>query len=374
MKILTVVGARPQFIKAATVSRAIQRFNAESLARGGCCALHEVIVHTGQHFDSNMSGAFFQELDIPQPCCNLGISNQNHGAATGRMLEAVEERLLQERPDWMLVYGDTNSTLAGALAAVKQRIPIAHVEAGLRSQNPEMPEEINRVLTDRISSVLFCPTESAVENLRREGFPHIAQANIPQHVENVGDVMYDAVLSYRDSALRSISLSKWGLTERRYSLCTLHRQENTDNLDRLGSIFSALREIARDLPVVLPMHPRTRHRLHAEGVLDWIDGLTVLNPLPYLDIQRLQMGAQVILTDSGGVQKEAYFNGTPCVTLRDETEWVETVDAGWNYLAGTESSAIVEAARTRQQPKSEHGVGFGDGHAADAIVKRLAER
>ena len=305
MKILTILGARPQFIKAATVSRAIRAHNAGVQASGQGQPIEEIIVHTGQHFDANMSDVFFEQLDIPQPHYNLGIANLNHGAMTGRMLEAIEGRILDERPDWVLVYGDTNSTLAGALAAAKHQVPVAHVEAGLRSHNPNMPEEINRILTDRISTLLLCPTQTAVDNLQCEGFPYPAPGKVQQRIENVGDVMYDAVLYYRDLARERISLDSWGLTEKGYALCTLHRQENTDDPERLGNILAALREIARELPVVFPLHPRTRNRLTQDMALGLLDGLTVIEPLPYLEMQRLQMSANVILTDVGAGVKPA---------------------------------------------------------------------
>lgn len=371
MKILTILGARPQFIKAATVSRAIRAHNAAVQASGQGQPIEEIIVHTGQHFDANMSDVFFEQLDIPQPHYNLGIANLNHGAMTGRMLEAIEARILDERPDWVLVYGDTNSTLAGALAAAKHQVPVAHVEAGLRSHNPNMPEEINRILTDRISTLLLCPTQTAVDNLHREGFPYPAPGKVQQRIENVGDVMYDAVLYYRDLARERISLDTWGLTDKGYALCTLHRQENTDDPSRLRNIFIALREIARETRVIIPLHPRTRHRLQHDNTLDCLDGMTVMEPLPYLELQRLQMSARLILTDSGGMQKEAYFHGVPCITLRDETEWVETVDAGWNRLVGAHVSSIVAAYRNANKPSTAAASFYGEGRAAFAMLQKL---
>jgi UDP-GlcNAc3NAcA epimerase len=300
MKILTVIGARPQFIKAATVSRAIREHNS---AESGT-PIHEVIVHTGQHFDANMSEVFFEQLDIPRPDHHLGIASLSHGAMTGRMLEGIESLIQHEHPDWVLVYGDTNSTLAGALAAAKLQVPVAHVEAGLRSYNPAMPEEINRVLTDRISTLLLCPTQTAVDNLHREGFPFPTPRRGKQRIEQVGDVMYDAVLHYRDHARERISLDTWGLEDQSYALCTLHRQENTDDPERLSAILAALRDIARELPVVLPLHPRTRQKLEQQGALAMLDRLRIVDPLPYLEMQRLQMSARLILTDSGGMQNE----------------------------------------------------------------------
>ena len=374
MKILTILGARPQFIKAATVSRAIRAHNAAVQASGQGQTIEEIIVHTGQHFDANMSDVFFEQLDIPQPHYNLGIANLNHGAMTGRMLEAIEARILDERPDWVLVYGDTNSTLAGALAAAKHQVPVAHVEAGLRSHNPNMPEEINRVLTDRISTLLLCPTQTAVDNLQCEGFPFKAPGKVQQRIENVGDVMYDAVLYYRDLARERISLDTWGLTEKGYALCTLHRQENTDVHARLNAILTALRQISRDLPVVLPLHPRTRGKLAQNYNSSALSGLTVIEPLPYLEIQRLEMSARVILTDSGGMQKEAFFHQIPCITLRDETEWVETVKAGRNQLVGADQEKIYQAFRDSKSHDQQMNRLYGDGNAAMQIVGMLKRR
>ena len=366
-KILTILGARPQFIKAATISRAIQ-------ARDD---IEEIIVHTGQHFDANMSEVFFEQLDIPKPHHNLSIASLGHGAMTGRMLEHIEALIQQEQPDWVLVYGDTNSTLAGALAAAKLQVPVAHVEAGLRSHNPAMPEEINRVLTDRISTLLLCPTETAVNNLKHEGFPFAAtganKAQQKQRIENIGDVMYDAVLYYRERAKEQVSLESFQLQEKAYALCTLHRQENTDNPARLNSILSALRSIAKDMPVVLPLHPRTKAKLAQQSNKDALKGLTILDPVPYLEMQRLQMSAKLILTDSGGMQKEAYFHQVPCITLRDETEWVETVEAGWNQLVGANENAIVQATQDAQQlPPAQNVLLYGNGNAAIEIVELLA--
>lgn len=365
IKILTILGARPQFIKAATVSRAIK-------ARGD---IEEVIVHTGQHFDANMSDVFFEQLDIPKPHHNLGIASLGHGAMTGRMLEQIETLIQQEQPDWVLVYGDTNSTLAGALAAAKLQVPVAHVEAGLRSHNPAMPEEINRVLTDRISTLLLCPTQTAVNNLKHEGFPFPAtsknKSQQKQRIENIGDVMYDAVLYYRERAKEQISLDAFDLSHQNYALCTLHRQENTDDTKRLSIILRALREIAKDLPVVLPLHPRTKAKIEQQHNADALNGITVLEPLPYLEIQRLQMSARLILTDSGGMQKEAYFHQVPCITLRDETEWVETVEAGWNQLVGASAAQILSAWRNANPPSAQTENLYGDGHAAEQVLSNF---
>jgi UDP-GlcNAc3NAcA epimerase len=288
------------------------------------------------------------------------------------MLEGVETLIQQERPDWVLVYGDTNSTLAGALAAAKLHVPVAHVEAGLRSHNPSMPEEINRVLTDRVSSLLLCPTRRAVDNLGAEGFPFLAVGG-KQRIERVGDVMYDAVRYYADRARAEVSLERFGLVEKGYALCTLHRQENTDDPRRLVAILSALRTLALERPVVLPLHPRTRLKIAALEERNLLDGLTVLDPLPYLEMQRLQMDAQLILTDSGGMQKEAYFHGVPCITLRDETEWVETVEAGWNQLVGADGERILSAWRTAVVPGNQTDHLYGDGDAAEKVLIELAQ-
>jgi UDP-GlcNAc3NAcA epimerase len=366
LKILTVLGARPQFIKAATVSRAIK-------ARDD---MKEIIVHTGQHFDANMSQVFFEQLDIPQPHYNLQIAGLSHGAMTGRMLEGIEKLIQSEKPDWVLVYGDTNSTLAGTLAAAKLHVPVAHVEAGLRSHNPAMPEEINRVLTDRVSNLLLCPTPTAVSNLQKEGFPFPANgfaAEIrTQHIANIGDVMFDAVLYYRERAQQQVSLEAFGLQHQGYALCTLHRQENTDVPERLSNILSALREIAKDVPVVLPLHPRTKSKLEQQHHSKLLVGLNILEPLPYLEMQRLQMSAKLVLTDSGGMQKEAYFHRVPCITLRDETEWVETVEAGWNQLVGADTNKIISAANTALGPDREAEDLYGDGSAAQKIAALLS--
>ncbi len=354
MRILTVIGARPQFIKASAVSRAIQ----QSHAHGS--PLQEVILHTGQHFDANMSQVFFDELSIPSPAYHLGIAGLSHGAMTGRMLEGIEAVLVKEKPDAVLVYGDTNSTLAGALAAAKLHIPVAHVEAGLRSFNKRMPEEVNRVLTDHVSDALFCPTPAAVSNLEREG--------VESGVHLVGDVMYDVTLYYRRLARANHNLEKWGLADKNYALCTVHRAENTDDPARLSGILAALREIAKEVPVVLPLHPRTRSVIKNSGEADALLGLTVVPPVSYLEMLRLEMSAMAILTDSGGVQKEAFFHRVPCITLRDETEWVETVEMGWNVLAGADRDAIV-CAWHGSNARVEAGQVYGDGDAAGRVVE-----
>lgn len=366
MKLLTALGARPQFIKAATVSRAITAHD----------GFEEIIVHTGQHFDANMSDVFFEQLDIPRPHHNLQIAGLSHGAMTGRMLEGIETLIEHEQPDWVLVYGDTNSTLAGALAAAKLHIPVAHVEAGLRSHNPAMPEEINRVLVDRVSSLLLCPTKTAEKNLTVEGFPFSTIGSngtrAPQRIVNTGDVMFDAVLYYRERAKEYISLGAFGLTHRNYVLCTLHRQENTDNPKRLQNILNTLREIAKDVQLVLPLHPRTRLKIEQQHELNALDGLRILEPLPYLEMQRLQMSARAILTDSGGMQKEAYFHQVPCITLRDETEWLETVEAGWNQIVGADPDKILEAWRIAGNPTGHTPNLYGAGNAAHHILETLS--
>ena len=361
MRVLTVIGARPQFIKAATVSRTFKSSG----------DIEEMIIHTGQHFDANMSQVFFDQLEIPQPHHNLKISGLNHGAMTGRMLEGIESLIQKEKPNWVLVYGDTNSTLAGALAAAKLHIPVAHVEAGLRSNNFSMPEEINRILTDRISRLLLCPTQIALNNLKDEGFPFLSNGNRIQSIINIGDVMYDAVSFYRERALQQISLEAFGLKHQGYALCTIHRQENTDSPQRLGNILSGLRSIAKHLPVMLPLHPRTIAKIEQQLDPKVLDGLCILGPLPYLEMQRLEMSAKIILTDSGGVQKEACFYGVPCITLRDETEWIETVETGWNCLVGADKDKIFSAFENISIPESGVPTDYGDGKAAEKILKTL---
>ena len=356
LKLVTIVGARPQFIKAASVSRAIrERFSG---------VVEEVIVHTGQHYDENMSKVFFDELDIPRPSYNLEIAGGGHGAMTGRMLEAIENVLLKQRPDWVLIYGDTNSTLAGALAAVKLHIPVAHVEAGLRSFNMRMPEEVNRILADRVSQLLFCPTAAAITNLANEG--------INAGVHNVGDVMFDAALYYRQRAwTNSTALIKFGLEPGQYALATCHRAENTDDPKRLNGIVAALAEISNTLPLILPLHPRTRALLATNKLEGKLGNVKVVDPLPFLDMVALEQYAKVILTDSGGVQKEACFFGVPCITLRDETEWVETVEMGWNRIVGSDTQKILSAYKTVSKPRSGAPAVYGNGNAAEKIIQIL---
>jgi UDP-GlcNAc3NAcA epimerase len=313
LKILTIVGARPQFIKAAAVSRAIQE------SKG----LSEVMVHTGQHFDAGMSDVFFDELNIPTPRHYLDIHGGSHGDMTGRMLIAIEPIMMAENPDWVIVYGDTNSTLAGALVASKLHIPVAHVEAGLRSFNRRMPEELNRVVTDHLSALHLCPTKDAVKNLTNEG--------ITKGVHHVGDVMFDAtIFAARQADGRSNILAEMSLTAGNYAVATVHRAENTDEPDRLGAVIDYLKSCAMRLPVVLPLHPRTEQATRRLGI--GLDGLTVVAPIGYLDMTKLLSSACEVYTDSGGLQKEAYFHRVPCTTLRDETEWTETIAHGWNRL------------------------------------------
>ncbi len=353
--IVTILGARPQFVKAAAVSRVL---------RGS--TIRETIVHTGQHYDHNMSQVFFDELGIPKPDYNLQVSGGGHGAMTGRMLQAIEDILVDTKPDQLLIYGDTNSTLAGALAAVKLHIPIAHVEAGLRSFNIRMPEEVNRILSDRVSSLLLCPTNQAVENLRKEA--------ITEGVHNVGDVMYDVALHYKEKAkIESNALKRLGLEDGNFILATCHRAENTDTTTRLAGILKALAQLSSEQPVVLPLHPRTRKLAHKHGLEKFLASLTVADPLPFLDMVALEQSASVIVTDSGGVQKEAFFYDVPCVTMRDETEWVETLDLGWNTLAGADHEKIVSSVHAFRStpPTLPETLPYGDGQASEKIMGLL---
>ena len=362
MKIATIIGARPQFIKAAVVSRAIAESN--KLVTSNSSLVTELIVHTGQHYDHNMSEVFFKELEIPEPHLNLEVGSGYHGQQTGQMLIKLEEVMLSEKPDWVLVYGDTNSTLAGALAAVKLHIPVAHVEAGLRSFNKSMPEEHNRVLTDHCSDLLFCPTSAAVKNLKIEG--------VTNGVHRVGDVMFDSVLFNTELATkRSKILETLKLQNKAYALATVHRAENTDDSHRLQAIFEALEKISSEgFRVVLPLHPRTRKlydALRFSGAK-----IKIIEPVSYLDMLQLEQQARFILTDSGGVQKEAYWMKVPCSTLRDETEWIETVEAGWNILAGADRDKIVESAKTDHKPSKQYPA-YGDGKAGEKIVDILRQ-
>jgi UDP-GlcNAc3NAcA epimerase len=357
MKIATIIGARPQFVKAATVSRA--------LIKEG---LSEIIIHTGQHFDENMSQVFFDEMEIPAPAYQLSISGLNHGAMTGRMLEKIEEVLLIEKPDYVLVYGDTNSTLAGALAASKLQIPIAHVEAGLRSFEMKMPEEINRILTDRISNLLFCPTQTAVRNLEKEGF-----ANFNCEISNVGDVMYDAVLYYKEKVkARSTIVQKQKLQGKPFVLATLHRAENTNDPARLKAIVEALNEINKQVQVLLPLHPRTRAFIHSQNLTTEI---TVIDPVGYFDMLALLENCSLVATDSGGLQKEAYFFNKFCITLRDQTEWVELLEVGANKLAGADKPLIIRYFKELiSAPFAVKNQLYGNGNASSRIAQLLKKK
>lgn len=389
MKILTILGARPQFIKAGSVSRAIKE-SGRGRESGSECEkrnpsdrtrshshtysqhLNEVIVHTGQHYDNNMSDIFFEQMKIPKPDYNLGVKATTHASMTGQMMEKIEEVALKEKPDWILVYGDTNSTLAGALVAGKLHIKLAHVEAGLRSFNMKMPEEINRILTDRISTILFCPTETAVKNLKDESFPFKLSNNRYQRIINVGDVMQDGAIFYKQYAQKPQSLSL-----ENFILCTVHRAENTDNPERLSNIFAALNEIAEEKQIILPLHPRTKKILEKTQTSHSHSHLNIIDPVGYLEMVWLLEHSSLVMTDSGGLQKEAYFFGKPCITLRDETEWVELVESGANTLAGADKEKIVSSFHQFNQcsNKQIHQSTnlYGDGKASEKIVKELTE-
>jgi len=349
MKIVTVIGARPQFIKASMLSHTLSKASK-------CC---EVIIHTGQHYDSDMSDIFFEELKIPKPAYQLQIAGNSHGAMTGNMIAQIEEVLLKEKPGIVLVYGDTNSTLAGALSAVKLHIPVAHVEAGLRSFNRKMPEEINRILTDQCSSFLFSPTQRAATQLIKEGFS-------PSQIHEVGDIMFDCALRFSD---QSSILDQLKLSPKEYVLATLHRAENTDDPVRLKGYFAGLEEISREIPVVMPLHPRTQKALNLAGLRP-AQTLQIIPPIGYLDMLALEKGAKTILTDSGGVQKEAYFFQVPCLTLRDETEWVELVESGANRLVPPNPQEIVASYRNIQDIDWVPGL-YGDGKASEKISRVL---
>lgn len=368
MKIVTVIGARPQFVKAAVISRAIgEKYRGR---------IEETIVHTGQHYDQNMSDIFFDELSIPKPKYNLEIGSGSHGRQTGEMLIEIEKVLLSDKPDLLMIYGDTNSTIAGALAASKLHIPVAHIEAGLRSFNMLMPEEQNRILSDHLSQYLFCPTDTAISNLVKEGIYNGKQirtsANKPISVQKCGDVMFDAIIYYssRISATPKI-LEQLGVLPNEYALATIHRAENTDDPNRLSEIFKAFSLIADR--IVLSLHPRTK-KFIAEYKMTIPSNVILTEPIGYLDMIALERDARVILTDSGGVQKEAFFVKTPCVTLRDETEWVETVESGWNVLPGIGIDAITTAYRNaiaRDWSSVAQADYFGDGSSAQSILDEV---
>jgi UDP-GlcNAc3NAcA epimerase len=343
-RVLTIVGARPQFIKAAPVSHALR-----------AAGIDEILVHTGQHFDALMSDVFFDELDIPKPAFNLEVNSLGHGAMTGRMLERIEETLLATKPDLVLIYGDTNSTVAGALAASKLHIPVAHVEAGLRSFNRRMPEEINRVVADHLSTMLFCPTATAVANLASEG--------ITKGVHAVGDVMFDTTIAaVKRAEGRSNILQTLGLPPHSYAVSTIHRAENTDDPESFKAVVAWLEKAAKDSPIIMPVHPRTRKLMTSRGIEPV--GVRLVEPLGYLDMAMLVHNATAVYTDSGGLQKEAYFHRVPCVTLRDETEWVETVEAGWNRLWMTDAYVM---------PRTEIA-DYGTGQSATEIARLIAGR
>ena len=351
MKVLSVVGARPQFIKCAPVSRELRKVH------------EEILVHTGQHYDYLLSEVFFRDLGIPAPDYHLDIGSGSHGVQTGRMLAAVEEVIAKEEPDLVLVYGDTNSTLAGALAAAKVHVPVAHVEAGLRSFDRRMPEEVNRVLTDHCSDLLFCPTATAVANLAAEG--------VTAGVHLTGDVMVDALQQNLPLAKeRSTALIDLGLSPKGYFLATVHRASNTDDPAALRAIMDAFARL--DAPVVFPVHPRTRKKFAEYGIRP-AENVRIVEPLPYFDMLAALAGARAVLTDSGGVQKEAYILEVPCVTLRENTEWVETLEDGWNVLVGADAGRIVAEADAAGDARRQHAARFGDGHAAARIAAIIRE-
>ncbi len=351
IKIITILGARHQFIKAGSVSREILKYN----------NIKEVIVHTGQHYDTNMSDIFFDEMKIPKPDYFLGIGGKSHGAMTGQMIEKIEEVCLKEKPDWVMVYGDTNSTLAGAIVASKLHIKLAHIEAGLRSFNMKMPEEVNRILTDRVSQILFCPTSIAVQNLHNEGFD-----KFDIKIINSGDVMLDGAMFYKDLAVKPPCNIKDN-----YILCTIHRAENTDDENRLKNIFEALNEIAKDRQIVLPLHPRTKKILQTLCIDT--KNLTLIDPVGYLEMVWLIDNCSLVMTDSGGLQKEAYFFKKSCITLRDETEWVELVENGFNTLVGANKEKIIEAYKMNSEFQNIELDLYGKADASEKIIKELLE-
>ncbi len=355
MKLLTILGARPQFVKAASLSRAIKKHE----------QLKEIIVHTGQHFDANMSDIFFEEMEIPKPDYNLNINGLSHGAMTGQMLEKLEEVMQKEKPDVVLVYGDTNSTLAGALAAKKLHIKVAHVEAGLRSYNMQMPEEVNRILTDRMSDWLFCPTDAAINNLKNEGYN-----NINCKVVKTGDVMEDAAMFYAEQAsLKSNIIQTLGLKNKLFILATIHRAENTDNLENLSSIIAAFNELNKTCHVILPLHPRTRKIITQQQLKIHF---TCIEPIGYFDMISLLQNCSLVITDSGGLQKEAFFFRKFCITTRLETEWVELVENGYNAIVGANHQKIIQQANIfLHQPYAMVKNLYGKGNACENICEAL---
>lgn len=359
MKVLTVVGARPQFIKTVPMTAALKA--------KGC---EQVIAHTGQHYDYRLSQVFFDELGIPEPDVNLGVGSGKHGAQTAGMLAGLEEVIEKHRPDWVLLHGDTNSTVAGVLAASKMQVPVAHIEAGLRSFNRKMPEEINRIIVDAVSDALFAPTEAAIRNLEREGISS-------ERLHFVGDIMYDAALMHVQRADKTSDiLKRINIDKGAFILATVHRAENTNDPQRLSTIFDGLKAVAEKIPVVIPLHPRTRSIMDRLGILkDTESKLNVIEPAGYLDMIMLEKSAAVVATDSGGVQKEAYFYGVPCITLRDETEWVELLETGWNRICSpSNKSAVVDAIISAVGTKGKPCKLYGDGGACDKIVSTLLER
>jgi UDP-GlcNAc3NAcA epimerase len=374
IKLVTIVGARPQFIKAGAVTRAIQRYNQK---RPYPQRLQEILFHTGQHYDYLMDRVFFEELKLPKPDYHLGVGSGSHAKQTGMMMERIEAVLKKEKPMVVMVCGDTNSTLAGALAAAKLNIPVAHVEAGLRSYNRTMPEEINRLLTDHLSTLLFCPTAHAVQNLLKEGI----KDGKGRVVKKVGDVMYDSILYYSEVAEKKSTILKdlnlyfstpnSELKTQNYYLATIHRAENTDDPWRLKSILKALNEIGRNTPVVLPLHPRTKKMIETHHLFFEFKNIKFIKPVSYLNMLQVEKNAKAILTDSGGIQKEAYWLKVPCFTLRDETEWVETVQSGWNTLVEAETKKIIEEVKNLKKERllKNRAKVFGDGKASEKIIE-----
>jgi UDP-GlcNAc3NAcA epimerase len=360
MKICTIIGARPQFVKAAAISAKITEMGANT-------AIEEVIIHTGQHYDPEMSDIFFNELEIPKEKYNLNVGSGLHGAQTGRMIAGIEEILLKEEPDWVLIYGDTNSTLAGALAAVKLHIPIAHIESGMRSFNRAMPEEINRVISDHICTLNLCSTTTAIENLKNEGLENTAVLT--------GDVMYDCAVKFADLAEKHCKpLTKFDLTSKNYILMTCHRAENTDDKLRMSQILNAVNTLAEDTQVLYPIHPRTKKLLEQHNLF-FSDNVKIVDPVGYFEMLILEKNASLILTDSGGVQKEAFFYNVPCVTMRDETEWVETVELGFNIITGADATSIIDAvakfANTPPRPGSSSP--YGNANSAEKIIRTILD-
>ena len=349
MKIVTILGARPQFIKAGSVSREILKYD----------NILEVIVHTGQHYDTNMSDIFFDEMEIPKPDYFLGIGGGSHGAMTGQMIEKIEEVVIKEKPDWVMVYGDTNSTLAGAIVASKLHIKLVHIEAGLRSFNMEMPEEINRILTDRVSNILFCPTDTAMQNLQDEGY-----GKLNCKIVKSGDVMQDSAIFYKDLAVKpDIKVHN------NYILCTVHRAENTNDINRLGKIIDALNNISKDTQIILPLHPRTKKIIEQNRLPV---NLTIVEPVGYLEMVWLIINCKFIMTDSGGLQKEAYFFQKHCITLRDETEWIELVKNNFNILVGASKVKIINAVNNISNMNQNFDIElYGNGNASEKIIKEL---